>query len=604
LRRTWAGALFCLYTVLTLVLALSALGLRPFDSRACAVALWLAGLAAGWVAGKSLDGALPEPRKDAPAPRLSALGYAVGAAGALLGALTAATAVALPMGGYDALGYRLPALAQWLDAGRVAWVTSDDALRNGYPLGLEVLEASLSVVFGSTEPVELLGVACVALGGLALATFARELGVSRPGSALAGGLFLLVPIHVLNAPSGYADAAFSGLLVSMFYLAARWARGSREHIDLILLGACAALVTALKPHGFAFALLTLGAAFALRARADGLRRAGAQLAWVTCALLPGFFFCARNLAHGVSPLYPVELRVLGHVLFPGARLDDVLTIESNVPALLRALPRWLRPPFVWLQPYGPARAFDDRLAGLGYAFVAGGVPALGWLLAQLRTPERRRELTTLTFFLAATALCFALQPLPFWTRFTSWLWGAAALALALAFDALGRRARVRARAKSGRARGARAALGMCVMAAAVLAPLEAASALLHVKSLALYGPGLLFATRSDALADVAGVPRSFVRTALLGRRHVCRTPWTEGTNDANLDGIAAQLSPRPTVHVVEEQDWGALPAALHALGCEELLAIGHSPLRAPLPEFARSVTLRGFGYVDLISLPK
>jgi hypothetical protein len=581
--------------VLALVLGAGTFGLRPLGSRSFAIALWLLGLVGGLVAARRLASIAPQvPARAAPRTRLAALGYAVGSMGALVGVLTGLTAWGLPMGSYDALGYRLPALAQWLDAGRVAWVTTDDSLRNGYPLGLEVLEASLYVVFGSSAPMELLGVLFVALGAAALGAFARELGMTRAASALAAGLFLLVPIHVLNAPSGYADAAFAGMVVSMFYLAARWVRGSRRPIDLILLGAAAALVVALKPHGLAFALATSAAAFVLRVQKDGLRSAVVQLGWVLGAMLPGFFFCARNLWHGVSPLYPVEVRVFGHVLFPGESLDNVLTIEANVPAQLRAVPRWLRPPLVWLQPYGPATAFDDRLAGLGFTFLLCGLPALARLLAQLRSRVARQRLAGLAFFLAATGLCFALQPLSFWTRFTSWLWGATALAIALAVDTLGSRAGWLSRV----------GLALCALGCGVLAPLEAAYALVHVKNLQSYGASLFLEDQTDALADVAGVPRSFVRTVMLGRKHVCRTPWTEGTNDANLDGIAAQLSPRPQMHVVWEENWQALGPQLRQLGCDSLIAIGHSPLRAPLPEFARGRAFRAFGSVDVISFPR
>ncbi|HVZ35302.1 MAG TPA: hypothetical protein VG963_22905, partial [Polyangiaceae bacterium] len=496
----------------------------------------------------------------------------------------------LPIGAYDALGYRLPAIAAWLDAGAVVWVPGDDPLRNGYPLGLEVIAAVCFRAFDSAAAVDAVSVPFALSGALALASFARELGVPRWGARLAAGLFLLVPMQLLNAPSGYVDAAFAGGMVALFVAVARWARAGIVVPWLAAdVGIAAALVTALKPHGFAFAALALAAGLWRRLRALDVRQAMQEFGRVLALASPGLFFAGRNAMMTGNPLYPLELRLGERVLLRGeSSLDGILTPAFNVPRELAGLPSLLRPFWVWLQPHGPARSFDDRLAGFGYAFVAVGLPALAWAAWRSRAAPDGRGLALV---IGLTFACWLLQPLSFWPRFTSWVWGAAALAIALAVSEL---------VRTGRSGGALA----LACGALVFAVPEALYALAHVKGIDRLGLSVLGDDPITQLARVSGVDRQFVQRALVGKRDVCRTPWRLGTDDANLDGVVAQLSPRPRVHVVDDERWSALPRALRAHGCDQLIAIGDSPLLKQLPADAsvRVEPALAFGPCHLVSL--
>jgi hypothetical protein len=267
-----------------------------------------------------------------------------------------------------------------------------------------------------------------------------------------------------------------------------------------------------------------------------------------------------------------------------------------VPAELLTIPALLRPFWVWLQPHGPATSFDDRLAGFGYAFVLVGLPALAWLVVRGRTavagPAAGASRSGLVLVLALSAVCFLVQPMAFWPRFSSWLWGAAALAIACLVHALS-------------ARGARAQALTVALSASSLALLEALFALAHVKGFDQLGRVLLRGDAVEVLSRVAKVDPAFVRRALVGKRDVCRTPWRLGTDDANLDGVVAQLMPRPRMHVVDEERWSALPGALHARGCEQLIAIGNPEFltSAPPAWAARIESATAFGPCHLISIP-
>jgi hypothetical protein len=509
-------------------------------------------------------------------------------------AVLATTAVFLlawlcPIGAYDAIGYRLPAVAQWLDAGRVSWVPGDDNLRNGYPLALEVIEATLLGATGSTRALDCVGVVMLGAGALLVTSQCAALGFGPAAGRLAGSLFALVPMHLLNAPSGYADAPFAAAMAGLFLCAARFSAGDGDGRLSVLLGVCAGFVIALKPPGIAFAGLVLLAAAIVRARRGSLAETLRALAVPALLAAPGLFFLARNVWIAHNPLYPLEVRVLGHVLFPGeGSLDGILTPDANVPKALRALPRLLRTPAVWLQVHGPAHAFDDRLAGLGYAFVGAALPAgLVALLARFRRARPADTQRDALLFVAGVAACvFLLQPFSFWPRFTSWLWAPGALAVAWAYE------RTAARAPQ------LAALATCALAVPVLA--EAAIAVENVKSAGTLGARLLAGDPAQALADGAGVSAPFVREHLAGRADVCRTGWTDGTDDANLDGIVAQLVPRPRMHVVMDGSWPEARARMEAFGCSELIAIGQSPLRVPVPGSVSLLPVRAFGNVDVL----
>jgi hypothetical protein len=334
----------------------------------------------------------------------------------------------------------------------------------------------------------------------------------------------------------------------------------------------------------------------------GLRATLPAAAWLATLCVPGGFFLLRNVAIAHNPLYPVEIRFGGCVLFPGTgSLDAVLSTASNVPEALRGLPAWLRPLYVWLQLHGPAVELDERLSGLGYAFPLLALPASAWLLVRVARGGRdlfslSRVDAVLSLVLGATLACFVVQPLAFWSRYTSWLWGFGALAVAALVHLLSRTAASRAQQ--------RIALAVALLAM-TLVPVEATYALAHVKRLDRDHRELLSGDTVRALATLSGVDAGFVREELMGRAHVCRTPWRVGTDDANLDGVAAQLSPRPSAHVIHDRSLDRALARAHGAGCATLIAFGNSPL--PAEARARALDVRerrAFGVVQVIELPR
>ena len=581
-RAAVLGMLAFPWAVHAQVVLLSGFGAHPLAGQTGPIAILVLAV---WSAGALWSFAVREPVSVAGAdaasgmPRLARIAAAALARSALCAwTLGLILAFALPIVAYDALGYRLPVIAQWLDAGRIAWVASDDPVRNGYPLGQEAISAVLVAATGAMRCASATSLVFVSAGALSVAWLARALRVRASLAMMSAGLFVLVPIAILNGPSGYVDAAFAGAVVALLCTATLWwLQPSPWHA--LAAGMAAAHVLALKGTGIAFvsvAALCLGAGLSWRALTEpqiARTKASARLpAIALAAALPGAFWGLRNVLHTGNPLWPVTVKVAGRTLFHGvASMEDILSAASNTPAELSALGEFARVVRVWLQPHGPALEFDDRLAGLGWAFPFFALPAL---VACLVAFARRRDGLrgrALAFVVLMTLGCYLLQPLRWWPRYCLWLWGAGALAIALQAEVLLRDGRTRA-----------LALGLALLAALSIG--EAAVALVHTKgALQAVSARVRNAVTWDlrrAPNAAAWVSPKFWELGIERDADVCRGAWKPATDNANLDGVFAQVVPRPRVHVLPDDDtnWKRLRSAWRRAGCARLLLLHGSPV--------------------------
>lgn len=482
-------------------------------------------------------------------------------------------AIAFPVVAYDALAYRLPVIADWLDAGRVAWVMTDDPVRNGYPLGQEAMSAVVAAATGSMRFVGVTSFFHVAAGALGIALLAEHAGVRRDFARAAGALFLLAPVVILNAPSGYVDAAFAGEVVALLCTMTLVTEGSAPPLGVVAAGMAAAHALSLKSTGLPFtAIIVMGGA----ARAWVYRRRRSGIASAVLLAAPGAFWALRDVHHTGNPLWPAEIRVMGITLWPGPNtLDQLLDVTHNTPPELAALGRGARIVRTWLEWNGPAMDFDQRLAGLGWSWPLFALPAIGALLWRCARPagtasEGDRKVL---FVIALTGACFVLQPMAWWPRYTLWVWGAGALAIALQAERF---------AYSGKERLLPAGLA----ALAGLVVFEGGIALAHANG--ALGGFMRTGAWSDlrdphrAVNATTWIDPAFWRLGLEREGNVCRGAWKPGTDDANLDGVFAQLTPRPRVHVIRDDDvgWPEVRHAWEESGCRELLLLQGSPALA------------------------
>ncbi len=590
LDRRLLSALVCVlswpWSVQLAVVAASAAGARPLHGRAQALCILLGAslltAALGRVAWRS-QRSQPAYDEGTPAPArwLTSCLCAGGILSFVLPLLLGAT---LPVVAYDALWYRLPVIAQWLDAGAIRWVHADDQFRNGYPLGQEAVSAVVAAATGTFQLTDVTSFLFVASGALTLWLLAEACRIRRAFAAAAAATFVLTPMVILNASSGYVDAAFGGATVALLGLAALLGMQTPSAILAVALGMAAANVLALKGTGLVFCAVvcaTLAVRHGLARRAQ-VRVRSRDHAWqwllsMGCAA-PGLFWHARNLLHTGNPMWPVAVRFAGHTLLPGVgSMEEILDVANNTPPELLPLSDWLRVATTWAQWSGPAQVFDERLAGLGWAWPCLALPALAvfaWKLAR----RYRDHAAPIGWLALMTGLCFLLQPMHWWSRYTLWVWGAGALVLAIEAEHLTRNERHKT-----------LLAGLLLFNLLTLG--EAGVALSQASGA---GTALLrwsdhdvrYARRpTDAHLPINAawwVAPSFWSLGLEHDADVCRGSFKAGSDDAILDGVFAQLSPRPRVHVVldDDDDWTRVRDAARAAGCQQLLLLQGSPVLA------------------------
>jgi hypothetical protein len=517
----------------------------------------------------------------APAAPITWLLRSLQIAGAIAVLFPFVTATLLPIIAYDAISYRLPVIAQWLDAGRIAWVASDDPVRNGYPLGVEAVSAVIAAASGGLRFANVTSYLFVAPAVVAIAWLARVCHVRPLVARSAAASFLLVPMLILNAPSGYVDAAFASACVCLFCTASLSAAGASPWL-LLATGMSAAHVLALKGTGLPFVVLVVGLCVLralLQRRSPSLHALGAFL----FAAAPGLFWPLRNVINTGNPLYPIRISVGGKVLLPGVgTAEQILDVAGNTPKLLAEHAPATRVLLTWLQWTGPAIDFDYRVSGLGFAWLFVAVPALLVLSYRLwREPPMRARYAPIGFALLLTAACFALQPMAFWSRYTLWLWGVGALAIGCVFELWLRE---------------RPAPWQTLFALAWTLTMvgEAGYALAHVHGLhlAVRRYPLLTGERPSFLASMdlqhgiqakkGWIAPEFWALELTREARVCRAEWKPKTDNANLDGVLAQLSPRPTVNIVPDDHvtWPETKQRWREVRCPSLLIFRGSPVLA------------------------
>jgi hypothetical protein len=348
-----------------------------------------------------------------PLPRYLQLSVAILAASYLLFAVNLFTSYP---GGPDALEYHMPLALHWLQEGSLR-IPASRVWQFSFPGNAEI-GMMLLLGTGRQSLVPLVNWMGAAALGCAVYLIAQCLSRgNRLASFTAALIVFSIPMTEFQMFSGYIDLFGTGFLMAAIALfLSRYGGHAAESIQdqglwipLIALsalacGICMGSKSTYYVYGGVFLLIAVGTLVWERSRH---RRSVVALVAVLAlaSLLPCAFWFGRGLAAERNPVYPLQVKLAGHVIFPGYAPSDIAPsdygsnfVKSEPEWLLYPWTEWKRSPGYLLIPY----SVGD---GLGAAF-ATFVP-LAVALALYTGFFRRRSGAVQTILLLAWLVLLA-----------------------------------------------------------------------------------------------------------------------------------------------------------------------------------------------------
>lgn len=326
---------------------------------------------------------------------------------------------------WDGLYYHIPAIHEWVVAGRLHWLDSyPDVPFVNYPMSIEAHTFLMHQAFDSSRLVDACNLWYWPLAFFAVVLLARHLGAVGPwpwlGAALVGG----APVLVCQSVTTYSDpgsaacvmAAVTASVLLVFH------EGLMPWRKALLWGATVGLVLGSKGTGLPMAAAIVMSVAAVAAWKEGRRHWSTWLPRIAVglgvALTVGGYWYARNAWHTGNPVHPIQLRLGAHVLVEG--YDPSWMMRDNQPPWLTRFPTVARVPVSWLQLDAPIEGYAP-VGGLGYIWPAAGIPSILvlTLLSHRRYPGIPR--TEVAFAVGLVLVLLVLQPAAWWSRFTVWL---------------------------------------------------------------------------------------------------------------------------------------------------------------------------------------
>jgi hypothetical protein len=326
---------------------------------------------------------------------------------------------------WDGLYYHVPAIHEWVMAGRVSFLDhlADIPFVN-FPMGVELSVLFAHQLTGASWIVNACNLWYWPLAFLALAVIAHRLGARGVWPWAAGALLTGAPVFVSQSVSCYIDPGFAASVMAAVAAAAVFVfdDGRSRRASPVLLGMAVGLALGSKGTGVPFAvvivLLSVGWAAWLRGVKRWRRWVPRACAVLLVAFVVGGYWYARNAGVTGNPVYPIQIKFGDKVIKQG--YDYVQFNEANLPPWLEKYPAPLRMFVSWLETDAPISGYAP-VGGMGYVWPAAALPALLYLwvlVARRRYPGRTREFVFVTVL---ALVLLAVQPSPWWSRFTIWL---------------------------------------------------------------------------------------------------------------------------------------------------------------------------------------
>lgn len=365
---------------------------------------------------------------------------------------------------FDGRVYHLPVVHEWLIAGRLQWLSDRfmwSDYMNGYP---KAVEAFLYMLVGATNDPRWGNAGnlfFIPLGVAGIYVISRLLGVCRLLAFLAGMLFVLVPNNMAQATQCYVDTAHASTAIASIALMCVFLTQDEKNKDkkcyflLIMLGLALGLAAGTKGLGLIVMTIVTSACL-LKCFYNGKKYCFEKPAWgkalqtgsligVFCLLVGGYWYLNLWIRTG-NPFFPIGLHLAGFEVFKGTTIVDELL--RHMPQQLASLPRLIRPFYVWLQFDGwpmNLRRVDPRLAGLGFIWIWGCVPAITVLYVKAWQKSRSAQsgITIELWLTTVLVSIFLLSPSNWWPRFVLTVFGLGLPAFAVCVANYGRRKYIR-----------------------------------------------------------------------------------------------------------------------------------------------------------------
>jgi hypothetical protein len=307
--------------------------------------------------------------------------------------------------------YHLYFAARWWKAGRLFLVAAPfgETVVTYFPAVGDLWFAWLMVGWGGDRLAKVGQVPFLLVAASAAVASARWLGAGRSAAVIAAcWLASVYPIFLFTIEPNVDTIFVAGYLLSAYFLL-RYALGDEGHGALGLSALAAGGVLGTKPTGIVFGGLLLGtAAAAVILKRESFRQAIGHLIVLGLAplVMVGYWYGHSTWLTG-NPLYPLHLKLFGHVWLAGWYGSDVMRLSPYYLPMhdWRALgdillavfdprlaPVWLAAlagAWAWAWTWPPRRPSSALALGV-WAFSGLAVANLAayWLLVPYRTQQR------------------------------------------------------------------------------------------------------------------------------------------------------------------------------------------------------------------------
>jgi hypothetical protein len=326
---------------------------------------------------------------------------------------------------WDGLYYHLPAIHEWVKAGRVSFTGHMPNIPFvNFPMAVELNTFFAHHLLGTSRLVNACNLWYWPLAFMALVVIAGRLGARGVWRWVAGAMLAGVPVFVSQSVSCYIDPGFGAAVMASMAAALVFVFGGGRSgwWNAVLLGVVAGLALGAKGTGLPFAavLVFVAVAGALWVRGLGAWKTVCARAGVVAAIVivVGGYWYVRNMALTGNPIFPIRLSIGEKIIIDG--WDHNEFNNANLPDWLRERPAPIRMFVSWTQPDAPINGYAP-VGGMGYVWLAGALPAivLLWIgYLRRRSDSGGRALVVLT---ALALALLAVQPAAWWSRFTVWL---------------------------------------------------------------------------------------------------------------------------------------------------------------------------------------